>query len=474
MVRSSRQNVFLQLREQFPFFAFEKQEYSLTALGLEIRYSFNLAGQHLFHPTLFIPRKSCFLADEYLADHLDNIVFNLGMIELISYWKAACPPTLIIRPFALHPEQIAWWKNIYFHGLGEFFYLNSLEVTEDNFMQIEILPLQRNLPEEMHNGASPLHHTRACTNNTLIIPVGGGKDSAVTLELLGTYPGSIPLILNPRGASLETIAAKGFSAEQFIEIHRTIDPELLKMNDEGFLNGHTPFSAMLAFVTVLSAIVTGHRNIALSNESSANEATIEGTDINHQYSKSFQFESDFRAYVKRWICKDINYFSFLRPLNELQIAFLFSKFPRFHPVFKSCNAGSKTNSWCGTCAKCLFTYTILSPFLTEEQLVNIYGKNLFADESLKPLFDQLTGVADEKPFDCVGTIREVNLALCETIRQRDKTVLPYLLEYYKNSQTYLRYNQVDFVTDLLHISDEHHLMPECLEILKNWFSDPFR
>jgi hypothetical protein len=464
MVRSSRQNSFLQFREKFPVFTYEKQEYELNAQGLYIKFTFDLSGQHQFYPTLFIPRKSFFLSDTDLAGRLDNIVFNIGMIELISYWKAACPPTVIIKPFAMQPEQVAWWKKLYFHGLGEFFYLNSLDVNENDFMRMEFWG--SHVGFGTHHGVSL--QASWDLDNAVIIPVGGGKDSAVTLELLGTLPGNLPLIVNPRGASLETIFAKGFARDQFIEIQRTIDPELLRLNDLGFLNGHTPFSAMLAFVTVLAAMVTGRRNIALSNESSANEATIEGTDINHQYSKSFQFESDFREYVNKWICKDLNYFSFLRPLNELQIASLFSRLPQYHPVFRSCNAGSKTNSWCGHCAKCLFTFIILSPFLAESRMVKIFGKDLFEDESLKQFFDQLTGVADEKPFDCVGTINEVNLALCETIRQRKEMELPYLLNYYRKSAAYTRYEPIDFATELVHLSGEHHLVPEFLEIVKNY------
>ena len=453
MARSSRNDKFLQLREQFPYFVFESQEYELTSRGLDIRFSFNLAGRYSFSPTLFIPRKPWFLPDEKIAGHLDNIVFNIGMIELISYWKAACPPRLIVRPFGLSAEQVAWWKNLYFHGLGEFFYLNSIDVREDNFMQIEVSS-EILLPAEFFSLA-----------DALIIPVGGGKDSAVTLELLGGAPGAIPMIMNPRGASKETISVKGFSDENFIGVMRTIDPVLLQLNDLGFLNGHTPFSALLAFITVLTAIVSGRRHIALSNESSASEATIEGTDINHQYSKSYRFETDFREYVKRWISNDINYFSFLRPLNELQIASLFTRYREFHPVFKSCNAGSKTDSWCGHCAKCLFTWIMLAPFLPKEELVAIFGKNLFDDATLLPFFDQLTGIADEKPFDCVGTIREVNLALCETIRQSDETRLPLILDYYYRSGTLAAYNQVDFATELFRVSEEHYLRPEFLRIL---------
>ena len=50
----------------------------------------------------------------------------------------------------------------------------------------------------------------------------------------------------------------------------------------------------------------------------------------------------------------------LRPLKEIQIAMLFSKYTKYHKVFKSCNLGSKgsTWEWCCSCPKCLFVYII--------------------------------------------------------------------------------------------------------------------
>ena len=74
-----------------------------------------------------------------------------------------------------------------------------------------------------------------------------------------------------------------------------------------------------------------------SNESSANEPSVVGTDINHQYSKSFEFENDFRNYEKEFLKTNIEYFSLLRPLTELQIAMLFSKHKKYHDIFRSCN-----------------------------------------------------------------------------------------------------------------------------------------
>ena len=132
-----------------------------------------------------------------------------------------------------------------------------------------------------------------------------------------------------------------------------------------------------------------------------------GTDINHQYSKSVAFERDFREYVALHLNDKIQYFSFLRPLNEMQIALLFSKCEAYHEVFRSCNAGSKTDSWCGKCPKCLFTWLILSPFLSRQRLTEIFGKDLLIDPELRPIFEELNGTSAVKPFECVGTVEEV-------------------------------------------------------------------
>ena len=187
---------------------------------------------------------------------------------------------------------------------------------------------------------------------------------------------------------------------------------------------------MLAFLTILAAIISGRRSIALSNESSANESTIPGLPINHQYSKTFEFEQAFRSYVKEFICPDIDYFSFLRPLNEIQIASLFVLYPNYFTVFRSCNEGSKSDSWCGICPKCLFTFIILAPFLKRNQLIEIFQKDLLDDIALKPIFDQLIGTTPEKPFECVGTISEVNATLQEVVKQYNNNPLPALLNYY--------------------------------------------
>ena len=91
---------------------------------------------------------------------------------------------------------------------------------------------------------------------------------------------------------------------------------------------------------------------------------------------------------------DIHYFSFLRPLSELQIAGLFSKLKPYHSVFRSCNAGSKEEKWCGHCAKCLFVYILMSAYLPSDEVAGIFGRDMLNDPEMKELFEQLSGLSD--------------------------------------------------------------------------------
>ena len=234
-----------------------------------------------------------------------------------------------------------------------------------------------------------------------------------------------PFLLNPTNPQFTLIKKAGLPAQAGaknpITVFRVIDPRLLELNRQGFLNGHTPFSAYLAFLGILTASLFDFKFIAFSNERSSNEGNVKykGKIINHQYSKSFEFEKKFREYTKKYLAKDMEYFSFLRPLYELQIAKIFAKYPKYFGVFLSCNEARKTRSgkqkptgkWCGKCSKCLFVYVILSPFIKPKTLEKIFRKNLLKDQSLAPLMDRLTGKRGFKPFECVGTPREVAAAL---------------------------------------------------------------
>ena len=399
MERTDNQHKFDALRNEFAMFAFERQEVKLENGDLSLAFEFNLDDRYRFRPTLSIPARPFFDWESIPLEQLEILAFQIGMTELVSYWKIACPKRVIVKPFGLNQNQVKFWKKLYYNGLGEFLYLNGISVSEEGLMRLESI------------GNPSFAKVDVPLDERTLVPVGGGKDSVVTLECLRGQMPVVPMIVNPRGATLNCVSTAGYGENDFIVINRTLDPTMLQLNKEGYLNGHTPFSALLAFIGVLVAFGSRSRYIALSNENSANESTVPGTNINHQYSKSIEFERDFRNYVAENMNDKVQYFSFLRPLSELQIAKLFAQCEAYHPVFRSCNVGSKTDSWCGHCPKCLFTWIILSPFLSREKLTAIFGKDLMTDESLRPIYEQLNGTAPVKPFECVGTVEEVRACI---------------------------------------------------------------
>jgi len=457
--RNNHQKKFCELREKFPFFVYQSYSIAFEKKSIELSFNFSLANKFAFEPRISIPNRAFYQLNTIDRVSLEQMAFHIGMIELISYWKTACPPKVIIEAFNLSDDQLRWWKHLYFQGLGEFFYLNGIETTEEEFMQIEIASDRISKPAVNQ------------LSDKYLVPVGGGKDSAVSLELLrkGSFD-IIPFIINPREASTGSVRIAGFTGLQTAIVNRHLDPTLLKLNDQGFLNGHTPFSALLAFVSVLTATLSGCRHIALSNESSANEPTVANTQVNHQYSKSVEFEKDFREYCQTYLHPDMNYFSLLRPLNELQIVKIFSGSPQYFNTFKSCNAGSKTDSWCGKCPKCLFTYLMLSPFLPEERVRRIFGNNLLEKQELRPLLDELMGLTPAKPFECVGTLDEVNAVIRMLTQKSVAQSFPALLKPVRLIET-TSGSDADFNDLLTHFDEQHFLTDELVTLLKKALHD---
>lgn len=438
------------LRKSFPFFSYDGFEYRWTPDGLAIRFDFNLSGRYRFKPLTIIPfNKDLFKPPEKMAGQiLDSLVFHIGMIELISYWKAACPPRLIIRPARLTAGQSAFFRKVYYHGLGEFFWMNAIPADEQGFMEI------------VSEGIQPIQPFDPYPLDGALVPVGGGKDSAVAMSLAGQAGANwVPFTVNPRRSVLNVIKASGKQESETVVFYRQLDPQLLRLNDEGYLNGHTPFSALLAFYSLLAAYLTGRNEIMLANESSASDPTVPGTDINHQYSKSLGFERDFRDYCSNNISPAFNYFSLLRPLSELQIARLFAGLPEVHGLFRSCNAGSKTDSWCGKCPKCLFTFIILSPFLPPDRLEAIYGRNLLNDRELLPVYRQLAGLDETKPFDCIGTPDEVSAAMDKAQEHYAGRRVPFLLQYHLRTRIKPQgmFDRILRQLDPVHFVPDHYL-----------------
>jgi hypothetical protein len=443
-----------ELREKYKEFYYHAFHVEETADEIKITYDLEIQGLSSFHPTFTLPRpKDSQVTDTKL---FRTAAFSLGMVELISYWKISCAPKVIVECSCLDEYQTAWWKKLYFNGLGEFFYKNKIPADPNTFMDLCATGTAitgRNLGQEYKGN---------------LIPVGGGKDSFVTLHLLEPYKQeNCAFIINHIISAVNAAHAAGYEeGKDLLLVKRTLDPNMLDLNAQGYLNGHTPFSAMAAFASYLTAMVWGRKYIALSNEASANESTIKGSSVNHQYSKTFAFEQDFNAYTARYLTDAIHYFSFLRPLSELQIAGIFAKLKKYLPIFRSCNVGQKKGEWCGHCAKCLFVCLMMSAYLETQEVIAIFGRDMLNDPEMRELFQQLTGILDDKPFECVGTRDEVNTAICMSIRamQEKKEELPLLFKEYQKTKYYDFYK--DSNVNMLAYNKENLLPEEYAALIK--------
>ncbi|MGM9834509.1 MAG: hypothetical protein ACI31M_01860 [Bacilli bacterium] len=439
---------FLEYRSKYPNFYYHGFDVKNNKDNLTITFDFEIEGLSSFHPQTIIPLNNIQVDDNDIL--LKKIIFNLGMVEVISYVKLTCSPNIIVECGYLNEDQISFYKKLYYSGLGEFLYLNEIKVGEEELFNIITTKEEEKEFTINYQGVGNL------------IPIGGGKDSCVSLELLRDYQkDNLCFIINPKEVMMSCAQVAGYSQDKIIGVKRILDQKMIELNKQGFLNGHTPFSAMVAFTSFITAYLYKRRYIILSNENSANEATVLGTNINHQYSKTYEFENDFNIYTKKYFKIDLTYFSLLRPLSEIQIAMMFSKYPKYHEVFKSCNVGSKKVpwKWCCNCSKCLFVYIILSAFLDEKELVRIFGSNMYANKELLPVFLELLGYAETKPFDCVGTINEVRYAVSKSISKHDE--LPYLLQYYKD-----HYELVTNDECITGFNTVHYLPKDYEELLK--------
>ena len=444
------------LKTRYPVFWYHDFTLIESDEEFRVQFDFEIQGLSHFNPDFIIAKPK---GDDVFSNlrAVREAAFSLGMVELISYWKLTCAPTVIVECGRLNEDQIRWWKKLYFHGLGEFFYKNNIHVDMDGFMNLTSTgeAITGQMDQRVYHGN--------------LIPVGGGKDSFVSLELLkDSKEDNHAFVINHVMSAVHAAFAAGYRGESLIIAERTLDSRMLEFNKCGFLNGHTPFSALCAFAASLTAIIYGIQNICLSNEDSANESTIKDSTVNHQYSKTFMFEQDFKHYMDTYITPEVHYFSLLRPLSELQIAGLFSTLTDYLPVFRSCNVGQKEEKWCGHCAKCLFVCVLLSAYLDDETLVNIFHADMLNDPTMYDLLAQLTGISDNKPFECVGTRDEVNVAINMSISSHlnQNKPIPYLYQKYMESPYYDYYKNKSVDWDSF--QEENLVPPSMQKKLKDW------
>jgi hypothetical protein len=346
-----------------------------------------------------------FPVDVDTTESVARLLDLLAIIAGVSYAKAVAPATVIFPQLDISEAGYELVHQVYDEGMREFAFHNGLPLT--SAFVINDKPRGEDFTSEARTGpGSPL------------IPFGAGRDSCVVASALKH--------LNP---TLFTIGEHPYAkrvAEQLslrlLTASRTIDPLLLTLNESGAPNGHIPVTAINSMISLIVAELTGHTSVVMANEKAASRPTrvVDGVYINHQYSKSAQFEHALFAAVDM-AGVFVPYTSVLRDASDRAISRAFAtKCSQLHSLFMSCNQAMlrdpsrRSDGWCCQCPKCRGMFLSLAPFLSPPQMKNIFGQDLLDDISQVDGFHDLMS-DDMKPFECVADVDEARDSMLRLI-----------------------------------------------------------
>jgi hypothetical protein len=329
---------------------------------------------------------------------LDRVLDLLYVAISTSYYKIAAPRKVVFDPLRLAEKALPWATALFREGMGEFAYRNDLP----HVLDLDVVP-----------GPFPAAPAAREVAGRPLVPVGGGKDSIVTVEALKSRS-PVLFAVNPNAIINSVMAV---SALPVLAARRALDPQVRELNASGAYNGHIPVTAINSLIAVGTSLLHGLGPVVMSNESSASVPNLSwrDRDINHQWSKGLPAEALLRDALEAHAGLPEAYFSLLRGMSELHIASLFAKHTAYDEVVTSCNAAFKLSDasarWCGHCPKCRFVFLAMAPFTGRDRLLHIFGADLFEDETQLDGYRELMGLTAHKPFECVGEIEESLVAL---------------------------------------------------------------
>ncbi len=387
-------------------------------------------------------------------DTVDRLLRALHLALGISYYKTFLPPE-IDYAYAMTEDEATFWNEVFKHGLGEFLYKNNRSAQDLAQFHAQDGVIVPGSDEDVK------------WKNSALLGIGGGKDSIVAGELLKE------LSIEVNGFVLATGDNKGQAQAvadvmgiQLHAIERRIDLKILELNKlEGALNGHIPISLIFALAGSTLAALHGCKYVVVANEASASipHTKHEGAYVNHQWSKSLEFEKLFQNFLHKYVSKNLHYTSVVRQLSSVGVAKLFSHYPAYFEVFTSDNSHFKLSNgevshprWGTKSAKSLSSYILLAPWLEPEAMQRAFGQNFLNNSEIEELFYNLLGSGRETILDCVGTPDELLLSL-SLVAEKDAYKETFLVQKAREKQLLASTSDDELIKALLLAPD--HALP---------------
>lgn len=380
-------------------FVFERFHFDKTTGLMTFEYSFDGTLQ-------FVERVQFKGSESYDEAVFERVAFMAFVLAGVSYYK--CYPTKEVRieGYDLTPKQAEFFTNVYLHGLSQFVFENGL------------------LPDDtaaFRPTTDESTQTVPYSGSGIIALQSGGKDSLLLASMLEEKKIDFtPWYLSQvsgHPAILDTLHGSLLTPRREID-RSTLAAEQTK----GALNGHVPVTFITLSYALLDAVLRGKNTVlaAIGREGDEPHAFIGDYPVMHQWSKTWPSEQLYADYLRTFVSQDVRVGSPLRGFSELKIAELFVQhaWQKYSHQFSSCNVANYKQghdnarlTWCGHCPKCANSYLLFAPFVQKDELIDVFGKDLFADATLTDTFKGLLGIDGiMKPFECVGETEELRKA----------------------------------------------------------------
>lgn len=393
---------------------FNIQKWTVNSDTNSIDFRFECESYGRFCETITFPEKadiSKYTHDQKFHSLLDIAAAYLG----VSYYKLSVDKEINF-PLSLSEAVKNSIEKLYTCGLGEFYIRNDLQYPP----KIKFHYLDGS---QKKSCALDEEELKSITSIGVTVAFGGGKDSHVSISLLKKLGIEQDLVSVVLADSVQNTLQK-LSNKNITFIQRKIDPKLISLVKEGRgYNGHIPITAINSIILSVYSYLVGNNWVVFSNERGASVPTMHHGEheINHQYSKSLEFESLFRVALNDICGGKLQYFSMLRPFSELWIAaYLGTETVSAHEYFSSCNKNfvfegkdklAAEKRWCGECSKCVYTAIILAPHVSKQEFLNIFGTNILNKDINTQVAKDLCGIGVRKPWECVGDFADTAASL---------------------------------------------------------------
>lgn len=133
---------------------------------------------------------------------------------------------------------------------------------------------------------------------------------------------------------------------------------------------------------------------------------VTGEAVCHQWGKSFVAEAALNELYQA-LFTNVSRVSLTKPLYDVKIfETLFAVAGDRPYLTNSCN---REKPWCGRCEKCLYVFAGFSAFGDHGSTVGAFEADLFAEPELLHVWEDLLGLNDRIPWECVGHPEETQL-----------------------------------------------------------------